>query len=148
MPPHLGAGHICVGAPRSKVLDLQSSSTIISDQIFYYKYNEMKFLSTSNIEKLCEPRPRRTGLPTPKAKGDRKAEGLCGARVLFSNRTVDLYIKKIAKFRKVRTEKQSGTGTSARVHATYIRVCRRAGALPSPFYFWFAFSFRSASMAI
>ena len=43
--------------------------------------------------------------------------------------------KKIAKFRKVCTEKQSGTGTSARVHATYIRVCRRAGALPSPVLF-------------
>ena len=37
-----------------------------------------------------------------------------------------------ANFRKVCTEKQSGTGTSARVHATYVRVCRRAGALPSP----------------
>ena len=40
-----------------------------------------------------------------------------------------------ANFRKVCTEKQSGTGTSARVHATYIRVCRRAGALPSPVLF-------------
>ena len=42
---------------------------------------------------------------------------------------------KITKFRKVCTEKQNRTGASALVHATYIRVCRRAGALPSPVLF-------------
>ena len=92
----------------------------------------------SNIEKLCGPRPWRTGLPTPKAKGDRKAEGLCGARVIFSNRTVDLYIKKTQSFAKF-APRNKAERVHLPVYTQRIYVFADERALcRAPFCFWSA----------